>query len=159
MTLTDDVYAGPLAVINRLLEATNKHDAEALAECFAPGYVNETPAHPMRGFTGRDQVRSNWESLFAGVPNISARLLSHSVSGNSVWTEWTLAGSRRDGHSHEMAGVIVFGVDEGVIHSARFYMEPVERHSGDINDAIERVTHRVTHGRPAPHHAGSASAV
>lgn len=61
MTLTDDAGAGPLAVIHRLLEATNKHDLESLAECFAPGYVNETPAHPTRGFTGRDTIRSNWE--------------------------------------------------------------------------------------------------
>ena len=72
MTLTDDAGAGPLAVIHRLLEATNKHDLESLAECFAPGYVNETPAHPTRGFTGRDTIRSNWEQLgLAGGVTIS----------------------------------------------------------------------------------------
>lgn len=150
MSLINDVDPSPVAAINRLLEATNKHDYDALAECFAPGYINETPAHPLRSFTGREQVRSNWEQLFAAVPDLKARLLSHSVSGDRIWTEWSLSGSRRDGSSHEMAGVVVFQVAEGLITSSRFYLESVERRSGDINDAIERVTHRVTHGRPAP---------
>lgn len=148
MTLTDDGEAGPLAVINRLLEATNKHDLEALADCFAPGYVNETPAHPARGFTGRDTIRSNWEQLFAGVPDIKARLLSHSVNGSTIWTELHLTGARRDGTPHELTGVIIFGLDEGIISSARFYLEPVEKVL-TVDDTADRVTHRVTHGRPA----------
>ncbi|XAS67213.1 nuclear transport factor 2 family protein [Micrococcaceae bacterium Sec5.7] len=150
MTLTDDINAGPLSAINRLLTATNKHDLPALVDCFAPGYVNETPAHPLRGFTGREQVRSNWEQLFAGVPDLSIKMLSHSVSGHRVWIEASMDGTRRDGTSHSMAGVLIFEVDGGVIASARFYLEPVERQSGDINDSIDRVTHRVTHGRAAP---------
>ncbi|BCW50194.1 nuclear transport factor 2 family protein [Arthrobacter sp. StoSoilB13] len=148
MTLTDDAEAGPLAVIHRLLEATNKHDLEALAECFAPGYVNETPAHPTRGFTGRDAIRSNWEQLFTGVPNIRVRMVSHSVSHNQAWTELHMQGSWRDGTPHELTGVIIFGVEEGVINSARFYMEPVE-HFVRVDDTADRVSHRVTHGRPA----------
>ncbi|MCA4134950.1 nuclear transport factor 2 family protein [Arthrobacter sp. M4] len=152
MTLNNGADS-PLATINRLLEATNKHDLEALAECFSPGYVNETPAHPLRGFTGRDQVRSNWEQLFAAVPDIKARLLDHSVSGNRIWTEMTLTGNRRDGVMHDLTGVIVFEVDnDALISGARFFLEPVERHSGDINEAIARITHRVSHGRPAPVH-------
>lgn len=147
MTLTDG-EAGPLATINRLLEATNKHDLESLAECFAPGYVNETPAHPARGFTGRDTIRSNWEQLFTGVPDITARMLSHSVNGSNVWTELHLTGARRDGTPHEMTGVIIFGVEEGIIISARFYLEPVEK-AVTVDDTADRVSHRVTHGRPA----------
>jgi len=148
MTRTDAGEAGSLAVINRLLEATNKHDLESLAACFAPGYVNETPAHPTRGFTGRDTIRSNWEQLFTGVPDIKAHLLSHSVNGSTIWTELQLKGARRDGTPHEMTGVIIFGVDEDIISSARFYLEPVEKVVA-VDDTAERVTHRVTHGRPA----------
>lgn len=149
MTLTDDLDAAPLSIVNRLLEATNKHDLPALVDCFAPGYINETPAHPLRGFTGREHVRSNWEQLFAGVPDIAVRMIGHSVSGRRVWAEITMAGIRPDGTVHSMAGVIIFEVDGGVISGARFYLEPVERLSGDVDDAIDRVAHRVTHGRPA----------
>jgi hypothetical protein len=43
---------GPEAWIERLSRATNDHDLEALVNCFAPDYVNETQAHPARGFGG-----------------------------------------------------------------------------------------------------------
>jgi ketosteroid isomerase-like protein len=46
-----------LRPIERLVLATNRHDLDALAACFAADYENETPAHPARSFRGRDQVR------------------------------------------------------------------------------------------------------
>lgn len=127
-----------LDVVERLLTATNDHDIDALVDCFAAEYVNETPAHPQRGFTGRDQVRSNWTSIFAGVPDITARVAARVVDGSSTWTEWEMSGSRPDGGRHAMAGVIIFGVCEDRIVRARFYLEPVEQTSGDVNAAVER---------------------
>ena len=94
-----------LQVVNRLLNATNAHDIDALVECFAVDYVNQTPAHPERGFTGRDQVRRNWTSIFAGVPDITARVIDSVVDGSMAWTEWEMSGTRRDGIPHAMAGV------------------------------------------------------
>ncbi len=127
-----------LEVVNRLVTATCDHDIDALVDCFAADYVNETPAHPQRGFTGRDQVRSNWASIFAGVPDITARVVASVVDGASIWTEWEMSGTRRDGTHHAMAGVIIFGVLEDRIAWARFYLEPVEQTSGDVNTAVER---------------------
>ncbi len=127
-----------LAVVARLVTATNDHDIDALVDCFAAEYFNETPAHPQRSFRGRDQVRSNWTSILAGVPDITARVTASIVDGPSVWTEWEMSGTRRDGSPHAMAGVIIFGVPEDRIAWARFYLEPVEQASGDVNSAIER---------------------
>lgn len=127
-----------LQVVNRLLNATNAHDIDALVECFAVDYVNQTPAHPERGFTGRDQVRRNWTSIFAGVPDITARVIDSVVDGSMAWTEWEMSGTRRDGAAHAMAGVIIFGVDHDRIISARFYLEPVEVTSGDVDAAVAR---------------------
>ncbi|MGZ5301942.1 MAG: nuclear transport factor 2 family protein, partial [Actinomycetota bacterium] len=59
-------------LVERLARATNEHDLDALTACFAPEYVNETPAHPERGFRGRDQVRKNWEQIFGAVPDLEA---------------------------------------------------------------------------------------
>jgi ketosteroid isomerase-like protein len=129
-----------LEVVNRLLAATNAHDIDALVGCFAPDYVNETPAHPLRGFHGPEQVRSNWTAIFAGVPDIRARILTVAVDDDLAWTEWDMRGTRRDGSPHAMAGVIIFGVREGHIVAARFYLEPVELTSGDVDAAIARVT-------------------
>jgi ketosteroid isomerase-like protein len=133
-----------LEVVTRLLAATNDHDIDALVECFAEEYVNETPAHPLRGFRGRDQVRTNWTSIFAAVPDLTARVVASAVDGGTAWTEWEMSGTRRDGAPHAMAGVIVFGVSGGHITWARFYLEPVEQTSGDVNAAVDRALHAPT---------------
>src|SRR5438105_12291522 len=99
-----------LATIDRLVRATNQHDLEALTACFAEDYKNETPAHQARGFRGRAQVRRNWEQIFAFVPDIHVEVVRSAVTSDNVWTEWEMRGTRRDGRSHWMRGVIVFGV-------------------------------------------------
>lgn len=128
----------PLEIVDRLVEATNAHDLDGIVECFAGDYVNETPAHPPRGFVGRDQVRRNWTAILAGVPDIHTRVLATAVVNDRVWTEWEMTGTRHDGAPHSMAGVVIFTVYEDRITSARFYLEPVEASSGDVNAAIER---------------------
>ncbi len=125
-------------VIARLVAATNAHDLDALVGCFAPGYLNETPAHPPHGFRGREQVRRNWTTIFGAVPDIAARVIATAVDDERVWTELEMTGSRADGTPHAMAGVIIFSVADEQIVSARFYLEPVESTSGDVNAAVER---------------------
>jgi ketosteroid isomerase-like protein len=129
-----------LDTVSRLVTATNAHDIDALVDCFAAEYVNETPAHPQRGFRGRDQVRRNWTSIFAGVPDIAVRVVASVDDGGTAWTEWEMSGTRRDGAPHAMAGVIIFGVSEDRIAWARFYLEQVEQTSGDVNAAVDRAT-------------------
>lgn len=129
-----------LETIDRLMGATNRHDLDALVACFAEDYVNETPAHPARGFRGRAQVRRNWEQIFAFVPDIEAQVIRSSVDGEVVWSEWEMHGTRRDGTAHRMAGVIVFGVIDDLIYWARFYLEPVDTSEATVDDAVrERV--------------------
>jgi ketosteroid isomerase-like protein len=130
---------GPAAVVERLLEAVNAHDLEAMVACFADDYLNETPAHPQRGFRGRAQVRRNWTQIFAGVPDLRARLPRMTVEGDTVWTEWDISGTRGDGAAFLMRGVVIFGVADAAITSARFYLEPVEEASGDVDAHTRRV--------------------
>jgi len=68
----DDTTGGAAGTLARLERATNAHDVNEVVACFAADYRNETPAHPERGFTGREQVRGNWEQIFAAIPNITA---------------------------------------------------------------------------------------
>jgi ketosteroid isomerase-like protein len=130
---------GPAAVVERLLEAVNAHDLETMVACFADDYVNEWPAHPQRGFRGNQQVRSNWSQIFAGVPDLRARLPRVVVDGDTVWTEWDISGTRRDGAAFLMRGVSIFGVAEGRLAWVRFYLEPVEEASGDVDAHTRRV--------------------
>ena len=124
------------AMLDRLLDATNQHDLDALVDCFTPEYRNEAPAHPSRGFVGRDQVRRNWEQIFAFVPDVSASIARRAMEGETVWSEWEMRGTRRDGSPHLMRGVIVFGVEGGRASWARFYLEPVLDDGADVNQAV-----------------------
>jgi ketosteroid isomerase-like protein len=125
-----------LATIDRLVHATNQHDLEALTACFAEDYQNETPSHPSRGFHGRAQVRRNWEQIFAGVPDIHVEVTRSAVDAETVWTEWEMRGTRRDGRSHLSRGVILFGVSDSAIRWARFYVEPVDTDDTTVDDVI-----------------------
>ena len=136
METTGTPASSPRAVVDRLLTATNDHDLDALVACFAPGYVNETPVHPLRGFTGSEQVRRNWTQIFAGVPDLVTEVIGWSEDGSTAWTEWAMSGNRRDGTAHQMRGVVIFIVRDDLITAARFYLEPVETSSGDVNDAV-----------------------
>ena len=128
----------PSAVVQRLQAVTNAHDIDAIVACFTSDYRNETPAHPARNFVGNEQVRRNWTKILAAIPDISTEILASAASGTVVWTEWEHRGTRRDGTAHLMRGVVVFGISDGLIASARFFLEPVEEASGDVDAAVRR---------------------
>jgi ketosteroid isomerase-like protein len=137
----------PMAMVRRLEAATNLHDLDALVDCFADDYLNETPAHPARGFRGPDQVRRNWAQLFAGIPDLTVRVVGIAVDDDIAWSEWEMSGTRHDGTSHLMRGVIIFRVVAGRAAAARFYLEPVDDVSGNVDAAIARAT-----ATSPPHH-------
>jgi ketosteroid isomerase-like protein len=130
--------AQPADVLQRLCDATNAHDVEAIVACFAPDYRNETPVHPARGFVGREQVRRNWTQILAAIPDLSAEVTASTVSGGTVWSEWEHRGTRPDGTPHLLRGVIVFAVADGLITSARFFLEPVDVAELDVDGAVRQ---------------------
>jgi ketosteroid isomerase-like protein len=131
-----DVLEGPAGLVHRLTQAINAHDLEAMVACFAPDYRNETPVHPSRGFIGRDQVRRNWEQIFAFIPDLTAEILRLAVHDDVVWTEMEHRGTRRDGSSHLMRGVAIFGVRDSMAAWVRFYLEPVDEDNIDVDAAV-----------------------
>ena len=128
-----------LTVVTRLRDAMNEHDLEALVDVFDPDFVSETPAHPQRTFRGADQVRRNWEQIFAGVPDLKAELLDAVVEGDTVWSEWDWHGTRRDGAPHRMRGVTIQRVRDARAVSVRFYMEPVDEGGPAAGEAVRRI--------------------
>jgi ketosteroid isomerase-like protein len=135
----DDAPLPP--VLDHLVRAVNERDVEALVGCFADDYVNDTPAHPLRSFNGPEQVRRNWTSIFAEVPDLVARVPRAAVDGPLVWSEWAMSGTRHDGSSFEMRGVVIFEMANRIVKSATFYLEPVEVTTGDADAAVRRVLH------------------
>ena len=135
---------------NALRDATNAHDLDALVDCFADDYRNDTPVHPRRSFDGRAQVRSNWEQIFAAVPDIRASVIASVVDGDVIWSEWEMRGTRRDGAQHLMRGVIIFGVRDELAASARFFLEPVDPGDDDATAAVRQIigTSSAVAGKP-----------
>jgi ketosteroid isomerase-like protein len=123
-------------MLRNLERATNEHDLDGLVDCFADDYGNETPVHPARSFRGREQVRANWRQIFAGVPDLRAQVLRSTVDGGTVWSEWEMSGTRRDGATHLMRGVVIFEVEDQRATSARFFLEPVDHSDTDVNAAV-----------------------
>ena len=126
------------ALLDRLVAAASGRDPDAMVGCFAPDYRNETPAHPAQGFTGRDQVRRNWEQIFAVMPDITVQVLRSACHGGVVWSEWDMAGTRPDGAAMQMAGVVIFGVRGEQFAWARFYLEPVQAGGPNVNQALRQ---------------------
>ena len=137
------------AVVERLRDAMNEHDLEALVDVFDRDFISEAPAHPQRTFRGADQVRRNWEQIFAGVPDLQADLLDAVVEGDTVWSEWDWHGTRRDGSPHRMRGVTIQRVKDARAVSVRFYMEPVEELGPAAGEAVRAIIAGETMTTPA----------
>ena len=127
--------------IARLRDAMNAHDPEAMAALFAPDYRSEQPAHPDRGFGGRDQVAANWRNMFAGVPDMHTEVVAETTDGDMAWSEWDWRGTHTDGSPFAMRGVLVMGLrDDGAISWMRLYMEPVEVGGAAIDEAVQQLS-------------------
>ena len=74
-------------VLERLGESLNRHDLDAMLDCFDRDYRSDQPAHPNRGFGGKEQVRKNWSGMFESFPDFEAELLRHGSDGEVVWSE------------------------------------------------------------------------
>ena len=123
----------PQEVVVYLVERTNAHDLDGLVACFAPDYVLTNPVHPSRGFVGIASVRSNWEKFFAAIPDIHITVSRTASDGEVVWVEQSVTGTRLDGAAHDLRGVMVLTVRDGLVRANSFYVEPVE-HEGLTND-------------------------
>jgi ketosteroid isomerase-like protein len=130
------------AVSERLRQAMNAHDLEAHLACFQDDYRSEQPAHPARTFTGREQVRENWSTLYESMPDFRAELLRLAVVGDEEWAEWIWQGTKADGTPLEERGVTILGIRDGRIAWGRLYLEETEREGADITETVRRMAGR-----------------
>ncbi|MGH2534523.1 MAG: ester cyclase [Thermomicrobiales bacterium] len=75
------------STIHRMVEAMNRHDAEAAVEAFAAEVVFWEPSYdePRRG---RDAVRRDLVGFFAMLPDIQFTSESILADGNRICHEW-----------------------------------------------------------------------
>jgi len=128
--------------LQRLCDATNSHDIDAVVAMFHDDYENTMPVHPSRGFRGTEQVRRNWTAIFASVPDIEVEVLQSTQAGERIWSEWEMRGTRVDGADHLMRGVMIFTVRDDKAASVRFYVEPVDREQVDTDESVRQLLTR-----------------
>ena len=133
-------------VIDRLVVAMNAHDLDALTALVDENYRSVQPVHPGRAFVGRDQLRANWEAMFAGIPDFHATVTRSVQDGDMTWSEWHWSGTRRDGQAFEVRGVTLFEIVNGQIVAGRLYLEDVERQVVGIEGAVEALSGRRPRG-------------
>ena len=136
---SDRPDTGPAAVAERIRRATSEHDLDALAACFTSDYQSVWPIHPARSFGGVEQVRRNWEQIFASVPDVRTEVLNSVVDGDETWSQWDFSGNRRDGEPFLMRGVVILRVPGERATLARFYLEPVDDTADEVNAAVRRL--------------------
>ena len=94
-------------VLERMLEAFNRHDLEAIMSLFAEGRVFEAPRGPDpwgRRFEGKDAVARGLGARFTGIPDVRYESHGDFVSGERGASEWTLRGTTADGQRLEVRG-------------------------------------------------------
>ena len=120
------MYSSPKLVFERMIQATNRHDLEAMVAFFAPDYRSEQPFHPERNFVGQEGVRKNWSFFFTTIPDIQIEILGEVEEGDTVWAELHFHGTQTDGKKHAVRGVTIQGIQADQIIWARLYIEPVQ---------------------------------
>jgi ketosteroid isomerase-like protein len=126
-----------LDALQRVLEAFNRHDLDAIMSHFADDCVLETPRGPDpwgRRFVGKDEVRQGLAARFEGIPDVHYGDDDHFACGNRGVSEWTISGTTVEGERIEVRGcdLWTFGPDGSVTRKDSFWKirEPVRPRSG-----------------------------
>ncbi len=117
-------------LLERLLDAFNAHDLDAVMRFFVEDCLLEMPRGPdpwARRFEGRDQVREALAGRFAGIPDVHYGEDRHWVSGSRGCSEWLLTGTTTGGKRVEVRGCDLFEFRDGKVARKDSYWKLVER--------------------------------
>ena len=119
-------HSSPKLVFERMIQAANRHDLDAMVACFAPDFRSEQPFHPERDFSGQEGVRKNWSFFFTTIPDIQVEILNEVAEGDIIWAELHYHGIQTDGKRFTVRGVTLQGIRADQMVWARLYIEPVQ---------------------------------
>ena|SRR5436190_9771885 len=116
-------------MLERFLDAFNRHDVEGVMEFFTEDCVFETPrgSDPWgRRLEGKDAVRGGVQARFAGIPDIHYGKDRHWVSRDRGVSEWTISGTDTSGERVEVQGCDLFEFRDGKIARKDSYWKIVD---------------------------------
>ena len=112
--------ADRLATLDRLFDAFNRHDADAVMRCFTPGAVFLAAAGGEacgRRIAGPGAIRDAFAAVWAGMPDVQWTVRRSRVLGGEAITEWLFTGTRPDGSRVEAEGLDLFAFEGSSIAS------------------------------------------
>ena len=114
-----------LDVLERMLDAFNRHDLDGIMGLFAEDRVFEAPRGPDpwgRRFVGQEEVRAGLGTRFSGIPDVRYGDGKHFVSGQRGASEWTLTGTTVGGERLEVRGCDLWTFeDDKIVHKDSFW--------------------------------------
>lgn len=109
------------AVLDRLFEAFNHHDIDAVMACFASDIVFDAAggleAHGRR-FNGAGEVRQAFVGVWTSFPDVAWHVGRHTLAGDQAFTEWRFVATAPDGGRIDVEGVDLF-VFEGLLIASK----------------------------------------
>ncbi len=117
---------GTILLLQRVLDAFNAHDLDAIMEHFSDDCVFDSPRGPDpwgRRFVGKAEVRRGLAARFEGIPDVSYGEADDFACGRRGVSEWTLTGTDLDGHRIEVRGcdLWTFGDDGLIVRKDSFW--------------------------------------
>ena len=109
--MTNDTDRVRVETLERLADAFNAHDLDAVMSFFGDECVLEMPRGPDpwgRRLEGRERVREGLASRFAGIPDVHYGDARHWVAGDRGCSEWLLTGTSTAGERIEVRGCDLF---------------------------------------------------
>ena len=125
-----------ILLLERMRAALDAHDLDTFVEFFREDYVGERPRHPGSPMSSREDVRRNWAEVISDVPDLRVDVPAAIEDGDTIWSEWRAYGTARSGAMLELRGVIIFGIQDGLVAWSRMYMEPVEHEGVPLSDLV-----------------------
>lgn len=116
--------------LQKILEAFNRHDLDAIMEYFSDECSFDFPRGPEpwgQRFVGKDRVREALASRFKGIPDVHYGDDRHWVAADRGVSEWTLTGTTTSGVSVKVRGCDLWEFRNGKVVRKDSYWKIVER--------------------------------
>jgi ketosteroid isomerase-like protein len=123
MNPQEAVTQATLATIRAFIEATNRHDVQAVMDLMTAECVFENTYPPPDGqrFSGQKEVRGFWEAFFSGSPQARFETEELFAAGERAVYRWCY--SWDDSGQGYIRGVDVFRVQDGKVAEKLSYVK------------------------------------
>ncbi|MBT6093685.1 MAG: nuclear transport factor 2 family protein [Rhodospirillaceae bacterium] len=109
-------------------QAYSSHDPDAIAATFTPdGIFDNASGSEVYGrrYSGRDEIRGYFETLFATTSNVKWAKSDIRIAGHKVYAEWLRTATNADGVEQAWQGMDVYTFEGNLVAKKDTYIKVV----------------------------------